>query len=113
MSYANWRASKKRQAHFLWKDIKEHRTCYLFLAPYAIVFTLFFIAPVLVSIGYSFTYFNVLQPARFIGFQNYAEMFRDGIFGKALVNTIVIVVVLLAVGVVIFNRVQRTFMDTV
>ena len=23
MSYANWKARKKRQAHFLWKDIKE------------------------------------------------------------------------------------------
>ena len=52
MSYANWKAGKKRQAHFLWKDIKEHKTCYFFLAPYAIIFTIFFIAPVIVSIYY-------------------------------------------------------------
>ena len=99
MSYANWKARKKRQAHFLWKDTKEHKTCYLFLAPYAIVFTLFFILPVIVSIGYSFTYFNVLQPARFIGLQNYINLIlADDIFLTAVKNTFLIAAITGPVG---------------
>ena len=35
---------------------------YLFLAPFLTVFTVFVIAPVLVAIYLSFTYFNVLEP---------------------------------------------------
>ena len=99
MSYANWKTRKKRQAHFLWKDIKEHKTCYLFLLPYALVFTLFFIAPVIVSIWYSFTYFNVLQPARFIGFQNYINLIlADDIFLTAVKNTFLIAAITGPVG---------------
>ncbi|MBO4627022.1 MAG: sugar ABC transporter permease [Lachnospiraceae bacterium] len=99
MSYANWKAGKKRQAHFLWKDIKDHRTCYAFLAPYAIIFTLFYIAPVIVSIYYSFTYFNVLQPPRFILFQNYINLIlADDIFLTAVKNTFLIAAITGPVG---------------
>ena len=99
MSYANWKASKKRQAHFLWKDIKDHKTCYAFLAPYAIIFALFYIAPVIVSIYYSFTYFNVLQPPKFILFQNYINLIlADDIFLTAIKNTFLIAAITGPVG---------------
>jgi len=99
MSYANWKAGKKRQAHFLWKDIKEHKTCYLFLAPYAIIFTIFFIAPVIVSIYYGFTYFNVLQPPKFIFMQNYINLIlADDIFLTAIKNTFLIAAITGPVG---------------
>ncbi|MBQ6661881.1 MAG: sugar ABC transporter permease [Lachnospiraceae bacterium] len=99
MSYANWKAGKKRQAHFLWKDIKEHKTCYFFLAPYAIIFTLFYICPVFVSIYYGFTYFNVLQPPKFILFQNYINLIlADDIFLTAIKNTFLIAAITGPVG---------------
>ena len=99
MSYANWKAGKKRQAHFLWKDIKEHKTCYFFLAPYAIIFTIFFIAPVIVSIYYGFTYFNVLQPPKFIFMQNYINLIlADDIFLTAIKNTFLIAAITGPVG---------------
>ncbi|MBQ2032236.1 MAG: sugar ABC transporter permease [Lachnospiraceae bacterium] len=99
MSYANWKAGKKRQAHFLWKDIKEHKTCYFFLAPYAIIFTIFFIAPVIVSIYYGFTYFNVLQPPKFIFLRNYINLIlADDIFLTAIKNTFLIAAITGPVG---------------
>lgn len=37
---------------------------------------------------YSFTYYNVLQPPTFVGFQNYINLFvNDEIFIKAIINT--------------------------
>ena len=99
MSLANWKSNKKRQAHFLWKDIKEHKTCYFFLAPYAIIFTIFFIAPVIVSIYYGFTYFNVLQPPKFIFLRNYINLIlADDIFLTAIKNTFLIAAITGPVG---------------
>ncbi len=99
MSLANWKAKKKRQAGFLVKDIKDHKTCYAFLAPYAIIFILFYVVPVVISIGYSFTYFNVLQPARWIGLQNYINLLlTDDIFLKAVTNTFLIAAVTGPIG---------------
>ena len=48
---------------------KNNKVCYLFLAPYAILFFTFFILPICTSIFYGFTYYNILEPARFVGVQ--------------------------------------------
>lgn len=68
--------------------------CYLFLAPYAILFAMFFIAPVVVSIFFSFTYYNILEAPRFIGLQNYISLIlEDDIFLQAIKNTLMIAVI--------------------
>ena len=78
---------------------KRDRVAIGFLAPYAIIFTLFYIAPVIVSIYYSFTYFNVLQPPRFIFFQNYINLIlADDIFLTAVKNTFLIAAITGPVG---------------
>lgn len=47
---------------------------YLFVGPFLILFLLFIVIPVLVAIYLSFTYFNTIQPPRFIGLQNYVNL---------------------------------------
>jgi multiple sugar transport system permease protein len=70
------------------KAIEKYRVCYYFLAPYAIVFTLFFVAPLVISVFYSFTYFNILEPPKFIGLRNYINLLlADDVFLIALKNT--------------------------
>lgn len=72
------------------KQIYRDRECYLFLAPFGIVFTLFTVVPVVMSIGLSFTHFNMLQPARFIGINNYLRLFlEDDVFLIAVKNTLI------------------------
>ena len=68
---------KKRNMGIAWKKAKMSKTCYLFLLPYAIVFTAFYILPVCMSIFYSFTYYNVLEPAKFTGLENYIDLLPD------------------------------------
>lgn len=83
----------------LWKDIKANRTYYLFLAPFALVFITFVVLPVIISIYYSFTYYNVFEPARFVGFQNYINLLLgDDIFQQAIVNTLIMAVITGPVG---------------
>ena len=77
-----------------WALAKRNKICYLFLAPYAILFIAFFILPMITSIFYSFTYYNILEPARFIGFSNYVNLvLQDEVFLTAIKNTFVIAII--------------------
>ena len=77
-----------------WKKAKKSKMCYLFLLPYAVLFTLFFVAPVVISIFYGFTYYNILEPPRFIGLQNYISLIlEDDIFLIGLKNTLMIAII--------------------
>lgn len=81
------------------QSIINNRSSYLFLLPYALLFTLFFIVPVVISIYYSFTNYNVLEPARFIGFQNYINLFlADDVFLISVRNTLILAVITGPVG---------------
>ena len=85
---------RKHNAKVAWKKMKRSKMCYAFLAPYAILFALFFIAPVVVSIFFSFTYYNILEAPRFIGLQNYISLIlEDDIFLQAIKNTLMIAVI--------------------
>ena len=99
MSLARYTAKKKNAFLYLLKKIARNRVCYVFLAPYAIVFALFFIAPLVVSVFYSFTYFNILEPPRFIGLRNYINlMLGDDVFLKAMKNTFIMAAITGPIG---------------
>ena len=73
--------------------------CYAFLAPYAILFFMFNILPVLASIFFSFTYYNVLEPPKFIGLDNYINLIlEDDVFLTGVKNTFLIAVITGPVG---------------
>lgn len=72
------------------QDIRANKIRYLFLAPFAIIFSLFVIVPVFMSIYLSFTHYNMLEAPQFIGWQNYIRMLViDQVFLIALKNTFV------------------------
>ena len=71
---------------------RENIAAYLFMAPSLVFFLGFVIFPMGMCLVTSF--FNyTMTDFSWIGLANYVEMFQDAIFGKALVNTIVIVLV--------------------
>jgi multiple sugar transport system permease protein len=80
-------------------EIHRYRICYLFLAPYAIVFILFYVAPVLISIFFGFTYFNILEPPRYIGLRNYINLLlADDVFLIAMKNTFIMAAITGPIG---------------
>ena len=102
-SFANRYLTMRREkiAHG-WTLAKRNRGCYLFLAPYAILFFMFFILPIGTSICLSFTYYNMLEPPRFIGFQNYINLvLQDEVFLTAIKNTFVAAVIVGPVGYIL------------
>lgn len=77
-----------------WKKAKRSKMCYVFLAPYAILFSLFVILPVISSIFFSFTYYNILEKPRFIGLSSYISLIlEDDIFLIGIKNTLLIAVI--------------------
>ncbi|MCL1877484.1 MAG: sugar ABC transporter permease [Defluviitaleaceae bacterium] len=93
---------RRIMAAHTWKEMRKHKWLYLFLAPFLIVFLMFTLAPVLMSFGLSFTYFNVLEPPRFIGVQNYLNLFlTDDIFLIAVQNTLVLAIITGPVGYIL------------
>ena len=76
------------------RKAKKSKMCYLFLAPYAILFTAFYILPVISSIFLSFTYYNILESPRFVGLHNYISLIlEDDIFLTGVKNTFMIAVI--------------------
>ena len=74
----------------MWRD----RSAYAMCAPYVILFIVFTVLPVLVSMFLSFTYFNMLEAPSFVGFENYTRLFlKDDIFLIAIRNTLILAVV--------------------
>jgi len=62
---------------------------YLYLLPWIIGFLTFQLYPLISSLYYSFTSFNITSSPRFIGWDNYVTMFTsDPLFWTALGNTV-------------------------
>ncbi|MBR4236772.1 MAG: sugar ABC transporter permease [Clostridia bacterium] len=90
---------KQRKLSYSFSKAKRMRVCYLFLAPYAILFFTFFILPMCTSIYYSFTSYNILEKPRFVGLKNYINLIlQDEVFLTAVKNTFVIAVITGPVG---------------
>jgi len=73
---------------------RQHVVSYLFLAPYLTLFAVFVIAPVVAAIYLSGTYYNMLQPPRWVGVSNFRLLFLDDdVFLIAVSNTLTFAVI--------------------
>lgn len=71
-------------------EIKLNRISYAMIAPYMILFFLFTVLPVVSSIVLSFTYFNMLEFPKWVGWLNYRNLFlNDDVFVIAVKNTLI------------------------
>jgi len=64
----------------------------LFVLPFVVVYAVLFIYPTLQMIWLSFHKAPLIGPGTFIGFDNYAKLFKDKLFGVALWNTVYFVI---------------------
>ncbi|WP_274363037.1 carbohydrate ABC transporter permease [Paenibacillus thermotolerans] len=89
---------KKRSARLV-SHWKEHKIKYFMLAPFLILLAVFVIIPVVWSMGLSLTYYNMLQPPKWVGLTNYKLLFlEDDIFLTSIKNTMAFAVVTGPIG---------------
>lgn len=95
---------------------KENLTGLAFIAPAVILLTVFLLVPFLLTLGYSFTNYNILKPQQmeFVGLANFSKLMKDTVFHKSIINTFVFVLlvvplqVCLALGLaLLINRKMR------
>lgn len=80
---------KKKKVKTVYKR-RDNIAGYAMLAPWLIGFVLMWFLPMLISIYYSFTDFNLLNDAQIIGFKNYIRIFMsDDTFWQALKVTFI------------------------
>ncbi len=84
------------------KRFPQTKTAWLFMLPFLVIFFLFTILPVVISMVLGFTNFNLLEMPRFVGFQNYIQLFlNDEIFLKAIKNTLFFAIITGPVGYIL------------
>ncbi len=75
-------------------QMKKYKVAYMMIAPFFILFFLFTVIPVVLSLLLSFTTFNLLEWPDFVFMDNYIRLFLDDeIFLIAIKNTLVFAVV--------------------
>ncbi|MDR1705176.1 MAG: sugar ABC transporter permease [Clostridiales bacterium] len=65
----------------------------IFTLPFIIGFLLFMVVPMIMSLYYAFSDFNILSPPVFSGLKNFREMFKDETFWQSLRVTVFYAVV--------------------
>ncbi len=80
----------KLRAKYQQKSLGDALSLFGLLLPYGIVFMLFVAIPIAVSIALSLTYFNVIEPPRYMGLFNYITLLtQDEVFSRYILpNTV-------------------------
>lgn len=83
---------KRQSSHD--KLVTEHIPMVIMLAPFMIFFFVFTILPIFASIAFSFTSYDMISSAKFIGIDNYRRMFvEDATFSVTLRNTLIFAII--------------------
>ncbi len=85
------RPAPTRRALSRYLSLSENNPLYgwLYLLPYAIIFVLFLAYPIVQGFWISFTQWDLVNPSRFVGLDNYRALLSDDLFSKSLANTLV------------------------
>ena len=83
------------------KMTQEHWTGLAFVAPAFVLLAIFLFVPFFMTVGYSFTNYNILKPDRmeFVGLKNFIRLTQDTVFMKSIVNTFVFVILVVPLQV--------------
>ncbi|MBR2466196.1 MAG: sugar ABC transporter permease [Clostridia bacterium] len=82
--------SEMSKWQWTWKEMKRNKTAYFMLAPFLILFIVFTVLPVVLSMILSLTNFDMLNIPDFVGAKNFTRLFLDDeIFILACQNTLI------------------------
>jgi multiple sugar transport system permease protein len=79
---------------------REALWAYAFITPWIIGFIIFTVGPMLASLFFSFTEYDVVTPPRWIGVTNYVNLFHDPLFWHSLGVTFKYAVFALPLGLI-------------
>lgn len=81
---------RKQNPDSLASRLYKNRHFYVLMFPFFLIFFTFTVWPVIMTLGLSFTSYNVFEAPKFVGWDNYINLFvNDDIFPLTLKNTLV------------------------
>jgi len=82
--------SEVSKLRWTWEEMKNNKTAYFMLAPFFLLFIIFTVLPVFLSMFLSLTDFNMLEMPSWQGLSNFTRLFLDDdIFLLACQNTLI------------------------
>ena len=82
--------SEVSKLRWTWEEMKNNKTAYFMLAPFFLLFIIFTVLPVFLSMFLSLTDFNMLEMPKIVGVSNFTRLFLDDdIFLLACQNTLI------------------------
>ncbi|MDO4293266.1 MAG: sugar ABC transporter permease [Eubacteriales bacterium] len=99
------------------KRLKDNLVGWAFVLPSFLILLVFTLIPIVMSVYYSFTEYNVLEPAKWVGLSNYIRLFSDRVVVSSMKNTFFYTlltvplqtILSLVIGALIAERFQNTF----
>jgi multiple sugar transport system permease protein len=80
---------------------REAAAGYFFLSPWIVGFVLLTLGPMIASLYFSFTQYNIVDPPKWIGTANYTRLLGDPLFWQSLKVTLYFAVLALPSGLVV------------
>lgn len=95
-----YRRSSTRHARLRRRRVTASLRGLTFVSPWLVGFLAFTVGPMLLSLFYSFTNYNLISAPQFVGLANYAAMLQDPSFIQAIVDTsyMILIIVPLSMG---------------
>ena len=86
-----------------WQTLRgrEAISFYLFVLPWVVGFLIFTLGPIIASLIFSFTDYDIMLTPSLIGLANFRELFQDPLFYTSLYNTIYIVLLAVPLGMLV------------
>ena len=86
-----------------WQTLRgrEAISFYLFVLPWVVGFLIFTLGPIIASLVFSFTDYDIMLTPSLIGLANFRELFQDPLFYTSLYNTIYIVLLAVPLGMLV------------
>jgi len=80
---------------------REAAWAYFFISPWIVGFIIFTIGPMLASLYYSFTKYNIISPPQWTGLANIRDLLRDPLFWKSMQVTVYYAALALPLGLLL------------
>lgn len=80
---------------------EQQNIAYLFILVPVSLLLIFGIFPILMALYFSFTDYNIIEPANWIGFANFHKIFQDEFFFVSLRNTLVYTFLYVPLGLIV------------
>lgn len=74
----------------IWQKIKKSRWAYVFISPFYVLFAIFGLYPMLLSLYLSFTRWKGVGPMEFAGLVNFELILKDAVFWKSMTNGVIL-----------------------